>query len=145
MTGFGSGSATFSTDEEWLIIDNLTTGCELYQFPQTTPVESFSVPRSRSYVHEAIFLQHDELIACGDDYGRIHIFYTETAKKVQTLQHGSRKLMVQVLSVCLRTSFSFTELMTDSQGCTTQGRHLLASGTDGPTPLICVWTKKVCG
>ena len=88
MTGFGSRSATFSTDEEWLIIDNLTTGCELYQFPQTTPVESFSVPRLRSYVHEAIFLQHDELIACSDDYVRIHIFYTETAKKVQTLQHG---------------------------------------------------------
>jgi len=106
MIIFGSGSANLSPDEEWLVIDNLTTGCELYQFPQTSPVEAFPVPRSRSYVHEAIFLQHGGVIACGSDSGRIHIFCTETAKKIQTLRHGSRTSMVQVLSVRLPISFS---------------------------------------
>jgi len=85
MIIFGSGSANLSPDKEWLVIDNLTTGCELYQFPQTSPVEAFPVPRSHSYVHEAIFLQHGGVIACGSDSSRIHIFCTETAKKIQTL------------------------------------------------------------
>ncbi len=94
-----SGNVCIRSDEGWLLVDNLAKGFDLYQYPHTSPSESFLVPRKEAYVHNAIFLENRALIGCGSDHGRIYIFCPETADCKQQVKHGSKRSKIQVLAV----------------------------------------------
>lgn len=96
---FHSGNVSFSANQKWLLVDNLTKGFDLYEFPHTSPSESFSVSRTKVFVHQGIFLEGGMAVACGSDHGLIHIFSRGTSTCLQKLKHGSRKTMIQVLDV----------------------------------------------
>jgi hypothetical protein len=101
-----SGYACFNADRTRLLVDNLAKGFDLYDFPQSSPSDSFTIPRERAFVQEAIFLEDETMIACGSDHGRIYTFSVGTAKCIQKIKHGSSKSLVQVLTVLTHTSFS---------------------------------------
>jgi hypothetical protein len=89
-----------STDEDWLLVDNVSKGFDLYQYPQNSPSESFLVPRKTAYIHEAAFLEGGRFVVCGSNHGIIYIFCPESGKCIQKLSHGSRRSLIQVLDVC---------------------------------------------
>ena len=68
------GNVCLSADENWLLVDNLTNGFDLYQYPQSLPSDSFPIPREKAIVQEGIFLENETSIACGSDHGDIYIF-----------------------------------------------------------------------
>jgi hypothetical protein len=141
-----SGYTCFNADRTRLLVDNLAKGFDLYDFPQSSPSDSFAIPRERAFVQEAIFLEDETMIACGSDHGRIYTFSVGTAKCIQKIKHGSSKSLVQILSVrtlpSLALPFTF-HLIINYQSSTTRERHLIASGTNDKTPNIYVWEKQV--
>ncbi|KAF8805709.1 hypothetical protein BYT27DRAFT_7142257 [Phlegmacium glaucopus] len=122
------GNICFSVDQKWLLVDNLAKGFDLYDFPHTSPSDSFPVSRTKAFIQQGIFLEDETSIACGSDHGQIHIFSLGTSKSLQKLKQGSAKTMVQVLDACSTTN-----------------QHLIASGTDEKKPVIHVWEKKAKG
>ena len=138
-----SGYVCFNADRTRFLVDNLTKGFDLYDFPQSSPSDSFAIQRDRAFVQEAIFLEDETMIACGSDHGRIYTFSAGTAKCIQKIKHGSSKSLVQVLTVRTFFSFAFHHLIITYQGSTTRERHLIASGTSDKTPDIYVWEKQV--
>jgi len=88
-----------SADENWLLVDNLAKGFNLYQYPRSSPAESFAIPREKAYVQEGVFLESKTSIACGSDHGEIYLFSLGTSKCLQKLKHGGGKTAVQVLDV----------------------------------------------
>src|ERR1700684_1222721 len=94
-----SGYTCFNADRTRLLVDNLAKGFDLYDFPQSSPSDSFSIPRERAFVQQAIFLEDETMIACGSDHGHIYTFSVGTTKCLQKIRHGSFKSLVQVLSV----------------------------------------------
>ncbi|KAF8878985.1 hypothetical protein CPB84DRAFT_1852222 [Gymnopilus junonius] len=119
------GNTYLSLDENWLLVDNLTKGFDLYEYPRPSPSESFPIVRERPYVHDTMFLEHGGRIACGSNHGKVYLFCPETGELVQRLVHGSRTSMVQAV-----------------HGCSMADHHLLATGTSDSTPDICIWEKK---
>ena len=101
-----SGNVCFNSNRSCLLIDNLAKGFDLYNYPHTSPSESFVIPRKRAIVQQAIFLEDETTIACGSDHGTIYIFSAGTAKCLQKIGHGSRKTLIQVLSVCFILLFT---------------------------------------
>ena len=99
-TNIHSGNICFSPDRKWLLVDNLAKGFDLYDYPRTSPTDSFHVARTKAFVYEGVFLEDETSIACGSDHGYVHIFSRGTSACLQKLQHGSSKTMVQILNVC---------------------------------------------
>ena len=97
------GYACFNADRSRLLIDNLAKGFDLYNFPQTSPSDSFAVRREKAFAQEAIFLEDETMVACGSDHGTVYTFSVGTMKCLQKIKHGCSKSHVQVLAV--RISF----------------------------------------
>ena len=93
-----SGNATLSSNEDWLLVDNLANGFDLYQFPRTSPSESFHIPRERAYIHGCAFVGGG-LVACGSDHGIVYLYSLDTGRFVGNLRHGSRNVVIQVVEV----------------------------------------------
>ena len=134
----------FNADRTRLLVDNLAKGFDLYDFPQSSPSDSFNIPRERAFVQEGIFLEDETTIACGSDHGHIYTFSVGTTKCLQKIRHGSQKSLVQVLTVCTSFPLLFMiHLIMNFQGSTTRERYLIASGTSDKVPEINVWEKQV--
>ena len=73
-----SGYTCFNAD---LLVDNLAKGFDLHDFPQSSPSDSFAIPRERAFVQEAIFLEDETMIACGSDHGRIYTFSVRSEER----------------------------------------------------------------
>lgn len=94
-----SGHVCFNADRSRLLVDNLVKGFDLYNYPHTSPSDSFEIPRERAFIQEAIFLEDETTIACGSDHGYIYIFSVGTTKCLQKVKHASSNTLVQVLAV----------------------------------------------
>jgi len=94
-----SGSAALSDDESFLLVDNLVKGFDLYHYPRTSPTETFTIARDKVYIHEAIFLEEANSVARSSDHGKLYLYSLETTKQLQTLKHGPKTSMVQVIDV----------------------------------------------
>lgn len=90
FTSFLSGEAVLSKNWNKLLINNLTTGeFDLYEFPQETPLKTYSVPSTRRKIKQCAFLDNDELVVCGSDNGKVYLFEANTGDVVQELQQDS--------------------------------------------------------
>lgn len=136
-----SGAASFSIDESLLLVDNLVKGFDLYSYPRTSPSETFTIACEKTYIHDAVFLEKSNSIACGSDHGKLYLYSLDTTKLIQTLKHGSKTSMLQALDVSI---FIFKiSVVTLLQACSSSERHLIASGSNENKPNICIWEKKV--
>lgn len=89
-----------SPDEKWLLVDNLAKGFDLYQYPHSSPSDSFAIPRVDCCVQEAAFLEDESAFASGSDHGKIYIFSLKnTSQCLQVLKQGRKKTMIQVIDV----------------------------------------------
>jgi len=95
---FLSGNATFSLNDDWLLVDNLVDGFDLYQYPRTSPSQSFHITREKAYVHGCAFVG-GKLVACGSDHGVVYLYSLDTWRSAGKLRHGSRNTMIQVVEV----------------------------------------------
>jgi len=95
---FLSGNAAFDLNDDWMLVDNLVDGFDLYQYPRTSPSESFHIPREKSYVFGCTFVG-GKLVACGSDHGLVYLYSVDTGRVAGKLRHGSRSAMVQVIEV----------------------------------------------
>jgi len=118
------GYTCFNADRTRLLVDNLAKGFDLYNYPESSPSDSFTIPRERAFIQEAIFVEDETMIVCGSDHGLIYTFSVGTTKCLQKIRHGSYKSLVQVLAG------------------STRERYLIAAGTDDKMPDINVWEKK---
>ena len=90
---------SISPNEDWVLVDNLASGFDLYEYSQTSPSHSFTIPREAARVHALKFLESGRLIACGSDHGTVYLFGLGTSKRVQKLKHGSKKSLIQAIDV----------------------------------------------
>ena len=89
-----------SPDEKWLLVDNLVKGFDLYQYPHSSPTDSFATPRADCYVQEAAFLEDESAFASGSDHGKIYIFSLKNSSQcLQALKQGGKKTLIQVVDV----------------------------------------------
>jgi len=82
-----------------MLVDNLTKGFDIYNYPHSSPSDSFPIARDKAFVQQGVFLEDETSVVCGSDHGEIYIFSIGTSKCLQKLWHGSRKMKIQVLNV----------------------------------------------
>ncbi|KJA14387.1 hypothetical protein HYPSUDRAFT_59398 [Hypholoma sublateritium FD-334 SS-4] len=126
MLKSGVGNIAMSPDEKWLLVDNLAKGFDLYQYPHSSPTDSFAIPRADCCVQEAAFLEDESVFASGSDHGKIYLFSLKnTSQCLQKLKQGGKNTMIQVIDAC-----------------STGESHLIASGTSEKKSTICLWEKR---
>ena len=132
-----------SPDEKWLLVDNLAKGFDLYQYPHSSPTDSFATPRVECCVQEAAFLEDESAFASGSDHGKIYIFSLKSSSQcLQMLKQGGKKTMIQVVDVSYNgCPGNISKYLT--QACSTGESHLIASGTSEKKSTICLWEKRV--
>ncbi|KJA14545.1 hypothetical protein HYPSUDRAFT_208625 [Hypholoma sublateritium FD-334 SS-4] len=129
MLKSGVGNIALSPDEKWLLVDNLAKGFDLYQYPHSSPADSFAIPRADCCVQEAAFLEDESAFASGSDHGKIYIFSLKnTSQCLQVLKQGGKKTMIQVVDAC-----------------STGESHLVASGTSEKKSTVFIWEKTIEG
>ncbi|KJA19401.1 hypothetical protein HYPSUDRAFT_204618 [Hypholoma sublateritium FD-334 SS-4] len=129
MLKSGVGNIAMSPDEKWLLVDNLAKGFDLYQYPHSSPSDSFAIPRVDCCVQEAAFLEDESAFAGGSDHGKMYIFSLKnTSQCLQVLKQGGKKTMIQAIDAC-----------------STGESHLIASGTSEKKSTVCIWEKRIEG
>ncbi|SJL15202.1 uncharacterized protein ARMOST_18688 [Armillaria ostoyae] len=75
-----------------LLVDNLTSGFDLYAFPHSSTSQTFPVPitRERSIIKDAIFAEDGQVVVCGSDHGVAYVFSHSNGRKklLQIMYHG---------------------------------------------------------
>lgn len=105
-----SGYASICPNEKHLLVDNLSTGYDMYNFPRTSPARSFKVPTSRKFIKQGVFVESATGVACGSDHGYVYVFRAQTSKPAQMLQHAGKKVLIQAIDVSERLLTMFITL-----------------------------------
>ncbi|SJL08827.1 uncharacterized protein ARMOST_12198 [Armillaria ostoyae] len=112
-----------------LLIDNLTSGFDLYAFPHSSTSQTFPVPmtRERSIIKDAVFAEDGQVMVCGSDHGVVYVFSRSNRckKPLQIMYHGKDHYL-QVLDAT-----------------TVSGRHMVATGLSGRNGSVVLWEKPV--
>ncbi|SJL15221.1 uncharacterized protein ARMOST_18707 [Armillaria ostoyae] len=96
-----------------LLVDNLTSGFDLYVFPHSSTSQTFPVPMT--------------LVVCGSDHGVAYVFSRSNGRKklLQIMYHGKDRYL-QVLDAT-----------------TVSGRHMVATRSSGRNGSVVLWEKPV--
>lgn len=84
---FDSGNAAMCPSEKHVLIDNLSSGFDLYETYRSSPIRSFDVPTTRSFVKAGIFAEKSSILACGGEQGNVYLFRPNSSTPIQTLVH----------------------------------------------------------
>ena len=95
------GSSRLSPNGNYLLIDNLTSGFDIYSYPTLTHIETFKIPRAQSYLLDGTFMEGSTHLCCGSDHGLVYVISSRTFSGVQQLRAGTRKSMIQAIDVRL--------------------------------------------
>ena len=79
------GNAEICPNEKYLLVQNLSTGFDLYNIPRTSPIRTFAISTTRRYTNQAVFAERAMLAVCGSDHGKIYIFRLDSPECIQTL------------------------------------------------------------
>jgi hypothetical protein len=82
-----SGNASICPKGKYLLIDNLSNGFDLYNIPRTSPTHSLIIPTKRLYTKQGVFTKNGAQIACGSDHGKVYLYDTQQAERLQVLRH----------------------------------------------------------
>jgi hypothetical protein len=76
---------------KYILVDNLSTGFDLYLSGRTSPLRTFLVPQTKKYIKQGGFGDGSAIVACGSDHGNVYIFNISSSDRVQTLIHSKGK------------------------------------------------------
>jgi len=82
-----------------IVIDNITTGFDVYPIYRSTPLHSFEVPTTRKYVKMAVFGEKGSVVVGGSDHGKVYIFDLKAPQITRTITHGNPTSLIQVVAV----------------------------------------------
>ena len=82
-----------------IVIDNITTGFDVYPIYRSTPLHSFEVPTTRKYVKMAVFGEKGSVVVGGSDHGKVYIFDLKAPQITRTITHGNPTSLIQVVTV----------------------------------------------
>ncbi|PPQ84922.1 hypothetical protein CVT24_013126 [Panaeolus cyanescens] len=123
-TPVGHGDMCLST--KTFVVDNMTTGFDLYDFRHASPIRSYEVPVSRKRVKMVKFGEGSMTVIGGSDHGMVYVFNTRTSELLQVLVHQATFIQT---------------VLTHS----TLNEHVIVSGTcdDNKPGEIYIWKKPV--
>jgi hypothetical protein len=82
-----------------ILVDNMTNGFDLYSSSRTTPSRSFVVPTTKIFAKKGVFGEKGHAVVTGSDHGKVYVFATSKTEVVQRLEHGTERIMIQVVEV----------------------------------------------
>jgi len=96
-----SGNVSVSPSGRSILVDNMTTGFDLYGITRTAPKQTFVVQNSRRFVKYGIFGENGNTVVCGSDHGRAYIFDVNGRgdRAIQILEHRSSTALIQAIGV----------------------------------------------
>lgn len=71
-----------------MLVENLSTGFDLYRMDRTSPSRSFDIPNNKRFIKEGRFGENSTTVICGSDHGKVYVFRVATGEKIQVLKHG---------------------------------------------------------
>uniref|UniRef100_A0A8H8CE81 Uncharacterized protein n=1 Tax=Psilocybe cubensis TaxID=181762 RepID=A0A8H8CE81_PSICU len=101
----GIGSASLSSDETLLLVDNLATGnFDVYQIADNSPLRSLPIGSTRRFSKQCAFFEGSKIAVCGSDTNKVFIVDVANNYVVQTLTTCRGTYMTQ--TVCVTPSSS---------------------------------------
>lgn len=82
-----------------LVVDNMTTGFDIYMHGSHTIKKGFSVETTHRYVKDVRFTESGSVFVGGSDHGDVYIFDVSTGRIRQVLRHGRGDEVVQAIDV----------------------------------------------
>lgn len=104
------GNTTLCYRDRLLLVDNLATGFDLYDFPRSSPSFTFRVPMAKRSIKSAVFAEQASVVICGSDHGKIYIFSTGSSEPMQVIKHGGGTTEIQALRVSDCSTFEDVHL-----------------------------------
>jgi hypothetical protein len=89
-----------------IVIDNITTGFDVYPIHRSTPIHSFEVPTARKFVKMAVFGEQGSIVAGGSDHGKVYIFDLKAPQITQAIIHGNPTSLIQAVAVRRENPYS---------------------------------------
>jgi hypothetical protein len=89
-----------------IVIDNITTGFDVYPIHRSTPIHSFEVPTARKFVKMAVFGEHGSIVVGGSDHGKVYIFDLKAPQITQAVIHGNSMSLIQAVAVRCENLYS---------------------------------------
>ena len=69
-----SGNVDVDESQKNVVIDNISTGFDVYALQRSSVAHSFEVPTGRRYIRDVAFGEKDAVIVGGSDHGKIYVF-----------------------------------------------------------------------
>ncbi|KAK0481000.1 WD40-repeat-containing domain protein [Armillaria luteobubalina] len=121
-----------------LLIDNLTSGFNLYVFPHLSTSQTFPVLMTleRSIIKDAVFAEDGQVVVCGSDHRLAYVFSRSNREKkpLQIMHHGKERDYLQVIAMRHCFTAHLNALTNRKTGChgigSAYGRHWI------------IWTKQ---
>jgi hypothetical protein len=107
LTHQNSGNVDVDHSQKNIVIDNITTGFDVYPIYRSTPIHSFQVPTTRKFVKMAVFGENGSIVAGGSDHGKVYIFDLKAPEITQTVTHGNPTSLIQAVAVRLENPCSY--------------------------------------
>ena len=81
------------------MIDNMSTGFDVYALQRSTPSHSFEVPVGRRYTRGVVFGEKGAVIVGGSDCGKVYVFDVKSSTLAQLITHGKPTSLIQAIIV----------------------------------------------
>jgi hypothetical protein len=145
LTHQNSGNVDVDHSQKNIVIDNITTGFDVYPIHRSTPIHSFEVPTARKFVKMAVFGEKGSIVVGGSDHGKVYIFDLKAPQITQTVIHGNPTSLIQAVAVRReKPLLLLIGIKSSIQTTSLEDRHLIISGSSDDNSSICVWEKLVC-
>ncbi|PPQ78141.1 hypothetical protein CVT24_006424 [Panaeolus cyanescens] len=122
-----SANLDYNPESQCIVVDNLTSGFDLYAWNKPSPKKKFDTKRANpAFTVDVKFAESGSLIVGGSDHGIVYIFDTGTGELLQRLYQDTPSTPIQSLATWT----------------TPDGDHIIVSGSSSSsTPTLHVWQK----
>ena len=94
-----SGNLDVCPQGKNIVVDNMTSGYDLYSINRTSPTRCFEIPNQRLYVKMVKFAENGTVVIGGSDHGCVYVFNINDSEPMQVLYHERADCIVQTLAV----------------------------------------------
>lgn len=94
------------------IVDNMTTGFDLYSKGSRTRKILFSIPSTQKQriIKSVLFAEAGKIVVGGSDHGKAYVFGVNPGELLETLSHGDQQQLIQAIGVCAFIVISYLNL-----------------------------------
>lgn len=127
-----SGPVAFDCDDEYLLVDNVDDGMDLYSFPNSIWLRHFPTgDRLVRFGMQVAFGEQSAIAVTGSDTGKVRVFRLADGKEICSLRHKTRGMVqcVQVsrgsspYRIVVLTRFAYTSDPSLRDECVYRGRR----------------------